>query len=172
MVRAGACDNVANGRFNHCRHFWLSVVDDRPKNKKKLADNIIKYKPEADFSEEEKIENIVSLTGIFPFELVLDKHVKERLEWNKVPALAHYDEDLKLCWFIPREVIQKKTRNGKLFWIINCIDDTCQVNQIKCWNVRANDKIHINRPYISKLEHDPQWGFSTRSAYHNFKLVG
>jgi DNA polymerase-3 subunit alpha len=172
LVRAGACDNVANGRFNHCRHFWLSVVNDRPKNKKKLADNIIKYKSEVDFSAEEKIENIVSLTGIFPFELVLDKHVKERLEWHKVPALAHYDEDLKLCWFIPREVIEKKTRNGKVFWIVNCIDDTCQVNQIKCWNVRTSDKIHLNRPYVSKLEHDPQWGFSTRSAYHNFKLVG
>ena len=44
LVRSGACDVVANGRFNHCRHFWLSVVDDRPKNKKKFLENIEKYK--------------------------------------------------------------------------------------------------------------------------------
>jgi len=172
LVRSGACDSVANGRFNHCRHFWLSIVNERPKNKKKLDENIEKNMSEPDFTEEEKIENLVTLTGIFPFDIVLDKKVKERIEHNKVPSLAHYDDALKICWFIPREVIPKTTRNGKPFWIINCIDDTCQTNQIKCWNVKASDKVHLNRPYISKLEYDPQWGFSTRSIKWNFKLVG
>ena len=172
LVRSGACDGVANGRFNHCRHFWLSVVNDRPKNNKKFLENIEKYKSEPDFSEEEKIENLVSLTGIFPFDIVLDKKVKKRLDQCKVPPLSCYDEALKICWFIPREVIPKTTRNGKLFWIINCIDDTCQTNQIKCWNVKSTDKIHLNRPYISKLEYDAQWGFSTRSVKWSFKLIG
>ena len=172
LVRSGACDTVANGRFNHCRHFWMSVVNDRPKNKKKLKENIEKYNSEPDFSEEEKIENLVSLTGIFPFDIVLDKKVKERLEYLEVPTISTYDEDLKICWFIPREVIPKTTRNGKLFWIINCIDDSCQTNQIKCWNVKETDKVHLNRPYVSKLEYDQQWGFSTRSVKWNFRLIG
>ena len=172
LVRSGACDTIVDDRFKHCRHLWLSIIDNRPKNKKKLDENIKNNLSEPDFSEEEKIENIVSLTGIFPFELVLDKKVKERLELLKVPPLAEYDKDLQLCWFIPREIIPKKTRNGKTFWIINAIDETCQTTNIKCWNVRPNEVVHVNRPYVSKLEHDPQWGFSTRSIKWNFKLVG
>ena len=172
LVRSGACDPISDSRFKHCKHFWLSIAKDRPKNKKKLEENIVNYGGESDFTEEERIENIVSLTGIFPFELVLDKKVRERIEINCVPPLAQFDEELKICWFIPREIIPKKTRNGKLFWIINAIDDTCQTTNIKCWNVKNTDKVHLNRPYVSKLEYDPQWGFSTRSIKWNFKLVG
>jgi DNA polymerase-3 subunit alpha len=172
LIRSGACDSISDDRFKHCKHLWLSVASDRPKTEKKLEENIEKYRSELDFSESEKIENVVNLTGIFPFDLVLDKKVKERLEYLKVPPLAEYDKDLQLCWFIPREIIPKKTRNGKTFWIINAIDETCQTTNIKCWNVRPSEQVHLNRPYVSKLEHDPQWGFSTRSIQWNFKLVG
>jgi DNA polymerase III subunit alpha len=172
LIRSGACDAIFDDRFKHCRHLWMSIVDSRPKNKKKLDENIKKYLGEADFTEEEKIDNIVSLTGVFPFDIVLDSKVKERLEYLMVPPLAEYDKDLQLCWFIPREIIPKKTRNGKTFWIINAIDNTCQITNIKCWNVRQDEVVHLNRPYVSKLEHDPQWGFSTRSIKWNFKLIG
>ena len=118
------------------------------------------------------INNVVELTGIFPFDLVLDDKVKQRLDYLKVPPLGEFDKDLQVCWFIPREVIPKKTRNGKQFWIINAIDETCQITNIKCWNVRNTDQVHINRPYVSRLDYDSQWGFSTRSVKHNFKLVG
>jgi DNA polymerase-3 subunit alpha len=172
LVRSGACDSITDDRFKNCKHLWNSVVNDRPKNKKKFEENLKKYASEPDFSEEEKINNVVELTGIFPFELVLDKKVKQRLDYLKVPPLGEFDEDLQVCWFIPREVIPKKTRNGKQFWIINAIDETCQITNIKCWNVRNTDQVHLNRPYVSKLDYDSQWGFSTRSVKHNFKLVG
>tara|TARA_R100000664_G_scaffold25788_1_gene35814 strand:+ start:546 stop:3938 length:3393 start_codon:yes stop_codon:yes gene_type:complete len=172
LIRSGACDSMIDDRFKHTKHFWLSVADDRPKNKKKFEENIKKYLGEPDFTEEEKIDNVVSLTGVFPFEIVLDSKVKERLDYLKVPPLAEFDKDLQLCWFIPREIIPKKTRNGKTFWIINAIDDTCQITNIKCWNVRQDELVHLNRPYVSKLDYDPQWGFSTRSIKWNFKLVG
>ena len=89
LVRSGACDPISDARFKHCKHLWLSVASDRPKNKKKLDENIIKYNSEPDFTEEERIENIVSLTGIFPFDIVMDKKVRERIEVNCVPPLAH-----------------------------------------------------------------------------------
>ena len=172
LIRSGACDSIVDDRFKHCKHLWLSVAGDRPKNKKRLEDNIIKYVGEHDFTEEEKIENIVSLTGIFPFELVMDKKVRERIAHNCVPPVAEFDKALGLCWLIPREVIERKTKNGRTFWIINAIDETCQTTHIKCWNVKATDKVHLNRPYIVKLDYDDQWGFSTRSLKHNFILVG
>jgi DNA polymerase III alpha subunit len=172
LVRSGACDPIADSRFKHCRHFWLSTVDERPKNKKRFEENIEKYKSEVDFTEEERIENIVSLTGIFPFDIVLDKKVKERITHHCVPPIAEFDEDLQLCWLIPRSVTPRQTKNGKLFWIISAIDDTCQTTDIKCWNVKEGDRIHLNRPYIAKLQHDEQWGFSTRSVMNSFRLVG
>ena len=172
LVRSGACDSIVDQRFKHCRHLWLSIVNDRPKNKKRLEDNIQEFISEPDFTEEEKIENIVSLTGIFPFELVMDKKVRARIEHNCVPPVAQFDEDLKLCWLIPRSVTVRQTKRGRTYWIINAIDETCQSTDIKCWNVKPEDKVHINRPYITKLDYDEQWGFSTRSVKHNFILVG
>jgi DNA polymerase III alpha subunit len=172
LIRSGACDSIVDDRFKHCKHLWLSVVSERPKNKKRLEDNIIKYVGEYDFTEEEKIENVVSLTGIFPFELVMDKKVRERIAHNCVPPVAEFDKALGLCWLIPREVIERQTKNGRTFWIINAIDETCQTTNIKCWNVKETDKVHLNRPYIAKLDYDDQWGFSTRSLKHNFILVG
>ena len=174
LVRSGACDEIINAddRFKHTKHFWLAAINDRPKTKKKLEENIIATASEPNFTEEEKIDNVVSLTGIFPFELVLDSKVKDRIEKNCVPPISNFDEDLKICWFIPRSVLPKKTRNGKTFWIVDVIDDTCQVSSVKCWSVRPTDKVHLNRPYVARLDYDPQWGFSTRSVNKNFKLVG
>ena len=102
----------------------------------------------------------------------MDKKVRERIEHNCVPPIAQFDKDLGLCWLIPRSVTVRQTKNGRDFWIINVIDDTCQSTDIKCWNVRSEDKVHLNRPYITKLDYDDQWGFSTRSVKHNFILVG
>jgi DNA polymerase-3 subunit alpha len=174
LIRSGACDGISDDRFKHCRHLWLSVVDNRPKNKKKLDENIKTNVSEPDFSEEEKIENIVSLTGVFPFELVIDNKVRERLDSSVVPPISNYDQDLKISWFIPRELIQKKTRNGKTFWILNVIDDTCQSTKIMCWNVWAAPKVFLNRPYMARLDHSDQWGFSVRfkKDQPSFKLIG
>jgi len=46
------------------------------------------------------------------------------------------------------------------------------MTSIKCWGVDpSKDKIWTNRPYLAKLQKD-DWGFSTRSIKHNFKLLG
>lgn len=172
LVRAGACDHLIDSRFKNKRHFWLSAVNERPKTKKKFKENIEKNLSEPDFTEEQKIENIVSLTGIFPFDLVLDKKVLNRLNENMVPPISDFDTDLGLCWFITRGITKKKTRNGKDFWILSVIDDTSQTSEIKCWNVKDTQEPHLNRPYIAKLQYDEQWGFSTRSVRYGFKLIG
>jgi len=171
LVRSGACNSILDKRFNHCKHLWLSAILDRPKSIKKLEENIKKYQGQPDFTNDEKITNIVSLTGIFPFELVLTENVKHDLENNCVPPLANYDPDLKFCWFIPREIISRKTRNGKTFWIINAIDETCQTTKIMCWNIWASRPIFINKPYMGSLEYSEQWGYSVRFQKNNVKFV-
>ena len=174
LIRSGACKDIIEGdnRFKHPRHFWCAVANDRPKNFKKLNENIAKYSSEPNFTEQEYIENSVSLTGIFPFELVLDRKVLDRIHVNCVPPVAEFDEELGICWFIPRNVVERKTKKGKTFFIVDVIDDTCQTTTVKCWGIMPSDKIHINRPYVARLDYDPQWGLSTRSISKNFKLIG
>tara|TARA_Y100001937_G_C7135324_1_gene339641 strand:+ start:2728 stop:6159 length:3432 start_codon:yes stop_codon:yes gene_type:complete len=172
LCRSGALDSIIDERFNGCKHFWMSCVQDKPANPKKLAENIEKYSPEADFTVEERIDFVSTLTGMFPFELVLNKQVRDSISKYQVPALGEWDNKLGVAWFIPREVIPKKTKNDKTYWIVKVVDDTSTTSAIKCWGIKDNDFIHLNRPYAAKLDYSEDWGFSTRSISHNFKLLG
>ena len=53
MCRAGAMESLMDERFFGDKHFWSAVVVDKPKNKKKLGENIEKYREEGDFSKGE-----------------------------------------------------------------------------------------------------------------------
>jgi len=172
LCRSGALDDIVDDRFNGCKHFWMACIQDKPKNQKKLDENIEIYSPEEDFTPEEKIEYISDLTGMFPFDLVLTQEIRDSIGRNCVPALGNWDKDLGVAWFIPREVIPKKTKNDKPYWILKVIDNTSTMTTIRCWGIKEYDQIHLNRPYAAKLDHNKDWGFSTRSVRHTFKLLG
>jgi len=172
LCRSGAMDCLIDSRFTGGKHFWSAMAIDRPKNLKKFHENIEMYAPEGDFTDEEKIEYFSSLTGIFPIDMVVDKEVQSKLNDYCVPPIGEWDNDLGVAWFIPREVIKKKTKNGKSYWIVRVIDTTSAITSIKCWGVKEKDTIHLNRPYMGKLDYNDQWGFSTRSMYYNFRLLG
>ena len=173
LIRSGATSELVDDRFTGLKHFWSAVAVDRPKNKKKFRENVDLYAPEGDFTDEEMIQYQVDLTGVFPFEKVLDQKIRDRLEEKYIPPLGEFDPELQVAWFVPRAVVPKKTKNGKTYWIVEVIDSTSQTTKIKCWGVRpGNDVIHLNRPYMAKLDYDPQWGFSSRSIRHNFRLLG
>ena len=79
---------------------------------------------------------------------------------------------LKVAWFIPREIIKKKTKKGKDFFIVHVIDSNSELRTIKCWGVNPEkDRIFINRPYMAKLDWNAQWGFSSRAFRKTFKLL-
>jgi len=172
LCLSGGLDSLVDDRFNGCKHFWMACINNRPKNLKKLTENIKEYCIEEDFTTEEKIENVSTLTGIFPFDLVMTRQLKESIMNNRVPALGNWDKDLGVAWFIPREIVKKKTKNDKPYWILKVIDDTSTVTTIRCWGIKEHDEIHLNRPYAAKLQHNEDWGFSTRSIRHTFKLLG
>ena len=172
LCRSGALDSLIDERFNGCKHFWKSCVQDRPKTAKKLLEKIKEYSAEQDFSIEEKIEHVSSLTGIFPFDLVMTKAIRESIKRYVVPPIGSWDKDLGVAWFIPREIIPKMTKNNKPYWIVKVIDDSSSSIAIKCWGIKEQDQIHLNRPYAAKLDYNEDWGFSTRSIRHTFKLLG
>ncbi len=172
LTRSGAMNNLMDKRFTGLKHFWSAVVVDRPKNVKKLHENIDKYKPEGDFTTEETIENLTSLSGVYPINLVVDAKTLKNIEDKYIPPIGDYEPALgEVVWFIPRKITEKKTKNGKMFWILETTDITNKITNIKCWGVNPEkDKIWLNRPYLGKLQYDETWGFSTRSIKHTFKL--
>jgi len=173
LVRSGALHNLMDDRFTGRKHFWSAVAVDRVYSKKKFLENVETYKDEGDFTTEEEIDNLTTLTGIFPMHLVMTEEVRERLSANYVPAVSDYDPDLGVVWFIPREIIRKKTKNGKPYWIVAVIDSNSVLTKFRCWGIiEGRDRIHLNRPYMARLDFDPAWGFSTRSIKHNLRLLG
>ncbi len=96
----------------------------------------------------------------------------DKLEQLHIPPISEYDRMLQVAWFIPREVIKKKTKKGKDFYIVQVIDSNSELRSIKCWGVNPEkDRIFINRPYMAKLDWSPQWGFSSRAFRKTFKLL-
>ena len=171
LALSGALDCLSDSRFKNRKHFWASCVEDRPKNKKKLDENIEAFESLEEFTKQERANHICNLTGLFPFDLVMTDDTTERLKANMIPPLGSWDKDLKVAWFIPREVIKRKTKNGKDFWVIKTIDSTSTTLEIRCWGVTAYDRVSINTPYIAKLDYNDTWGFSTRSLGKNFRKV-
>jgi DNA polymerase III alpha subunit len=71
MCRAGAMQSLQDDRFFGDKHFWSAVVVDKPKNKKKLNENIEKYRDEGSFTKGETINHLQALTGIYPINMVV-----------------------------------------------------------------------------------------------------
>ena len=167
-----ALNCLVDERFSGLKHFWSAVAVERPRKEKNLNENIEKFELEGDFTDEEKLQYLVDLVGVFPMSTVMNEQVQSKIDELMIPPISEFDAELQVCWFIPREVIQKKTRNGKLFYLVKVIDSNSEENTIKCWGVDPNrDKVYVNRPYMARLNWDAQWGFSTRSVRKMFKLL-
>jgi DNA polymerase-3 subunit alpha len=172
LIKSQTLNCLMDERFTGLKHFWSAVACDRPRKLKNLEDNIRLYAPEGEFTEEEKLQYLVDLTGVFPLNLVVDEHVQRRLDELHIPPISEFDEGLQVVWFIPREVVKKKTKNGKDFYIVKVIDSNSEQRSIKCWGVKPEkDKVYLNRPYMAKLDWSLQWGFSTRSISSTFKML-
>ena len=173
LCRGGALDSLVDDQFTGRKHFWSACIVDRPKTKKKLMDNIERYKDEGDFTAEEVIQFKADLTGVFPLNLVITPDSIKQLEQRGVPPISDFDEDLLLCWFIPRKIVEKKTKKGKNYWIVEVVDSNNETERIRCWGINPEkDFIHVNHPYMARLDYSPDWGFSTRCVGKTFKMIG
>ena len=172
LCRGGALDNIVDDRFTGRKHFWSACIVDRPKNLKKLAENMELYRPEGDFSEEEIIQFKSDLTGVFPMNLVISADTVQRLQDKFIPPISEYDQELQVCWFIPRKIVPRKTKKGKDYWIVEVIDSNNELTRIRCWGIKPEkDRVHLNRPYMARLNYDENWGFSTYAVGKTFRLL-
>ena len=172
LIKSQTLNCLMDDRFTGLKHFVSAVAIDRPRKEKNLLENIEAYAAEGDYSEEEKIQYLVDLTGTFPLNLVMNENVMRRLEELYIPPISEYDAELGVVWFVPREIIKKKTKNNKDYYILRVIDSNSEITTIRCWGIRPEkDIIHLNRPYMAKLDYNPQWGFSTRRVSSGFRLL-
>jgi DNA polymerase-3 subunit alpha len=173
LCRGGALDDIVDDRFTGRKHFWSACIVDRPKNPKRFSENLELYRPEGDFTEEEVIQFKTDLTGVFPINLVITPATVQRLQEKFVPPISEFDPELCVCWFIPRKIVPRKTKNGKNYWIVEVIDSNNELTRIRCWGVKPEkDRIHLNRPYMARLKYDENWGFSTYAVGKTFRLLG
>jgi DNA polymerase III alpha subunit len=170
LIRSGACSTLIDERFTGAKHFWSAVAVDRPRKLKNLIENIETYKPEGEFSNEEKIEYLTELTGVYPMNLVVSPEIMIRLQEKMVPPISEYDEELGLAWFVVREIEKKKTATGKDYWVLNTIDSTNTEVKIKCWGIKEKDIVFTNRPYMVKPNYD-DWGFSVNNVAKQLRLL-
>ena len=171
LIRSQALNGLMDERFTGLKHFWSSIIIERPKTKKKLNEKILEYADEGDFSKEEKIDYLSSLTGMFPLDMILSDETRRKLDNQCIPSISEYDPMVPVCWFIAREVIKKTSKNGRDYFVVNVIDDTSKATTIRCWNVKPSDEIQVNKPYMANLKYDPNWGFSTYSIKQNFRIL-
>ncbi len=172
LCQAQALSPLVDDRFTGLAHFYEAVCKERPRKHKNLEENIEALAHLGDWTEEEKLENLVNLTGVFPINAVVTPRVREKLSELYVPPISEFDPELGVTWFIPRECKLKKSKNGKNFYVVKVIDDNNETTIIRCWGVDPEkDIVHINRPYMARLNYNQQWGFSTFSMRKMFKLL-
>jgi len=180
LIKAEALNDLMDNRFRNLKHFWTVVAENRPKTKKKLNLLIEEFKDIEDFTRDEYIKTKVDITGVYPFDLVISDDVVKRLnrfarsEWGRstAPAISEWDRNIAYAWFIPREVIKRKTVKGRSYFIVKTIDKNSAMTSIRCWGVEPKDKIFINHPYLVKLNYHPQWGFSTKGGLSDWIMIG
>ena len=135
MCRAGAMESLQDDRFFGDKHFWSAVVVDKPKNKKKLDENIEKYKDEGTFTKSERISHLQALTGIYPINMVVPVKAYKFFEMQGINPLSEYDQQLGKGWCIPTEVTTRKTKGGKPYYQVTVIDSNMKTQKINCWGV-------------------------------------
>lgn len=167
LIRSGALDELIDNRFNGQKHFWKAVAEDRPKTLKAFNDNIEKYKDEGDFTLDEKIDFTITLTGTYPFDLVVDSKTLNTLKKCDVNQISDYDYENPFVWFLVMDKSEKTTRNGKKYFVLTVTDLTNKPVDIKCWHETASITKH--GVYLAKLNCD-DWGFSSKSEKNFRKL--
>ena len=175
MCRAGAMESLMDDRFFGDKHFWDAVVVDKPKNKKKLDENIEKYKGEGSFSKGARITHLQALTGIYPINMVVPVKAYRFFEMQGINPLSEYDPELGKGWCIPTEVTTRKTKTGKPYYQVTVIDSNMKTQRINCWGVNPKtDFIYTHRLYVLEWpSYNATWGFSTKGGLsRNWKLLG
>ena len=169
LARSGAMRELQDDRFTGDKHFWTATCVDRPRKLKNLGENIEKYRPEGNFTDDERIDFLANLTGIFPINLVLDESIQRKLDQHCIPPISEYDPRVGNVLGYCSSVTKKKTKGGKLFYVAKVIDSNSVETTIRCWSVNPErDILYIIYDQATILTH----GVNSRRLEQNMGYVG
>ncbi len=173
LFRAGAVNDLIDYRFNGLKHAWSACVVDRPRDIKKLNENIEAYSPEGDFTPEENVVNVFELTGNFPLDKIVDERTKQLLAGKFVQPISEYDEELEWVWGVPINATFKQTQKGADYLIVDLIDSNFVKTSVRCWGVNKKyDNISLYSLYMLRPKYSGEWGFSSNGRLSNaWKLI-
>jgi DNA polymerase III alpha subunit len=170
LCRSGGLSDLVDDRFTGLKHFWSAVIVDRPKTPKKFLENVEKYKPEGDFTQDEKLEFTIALTGTFPIASILNERILEKLEEKNILPISQLEEKSGLVWIVPRKIHEKASKNGRIFWVVEVTDSSGAISEVKMFGVnKKKDILYQNKPYLCKVEKD-RWGYSVR-GFENVRML-
>jgi len=171
LIKTGALSSLMDARFNHLRHFWLSCVgEERPKTLKKFHENIEKFKEEKDFSQEEKFQFFIELSGYYPIDLIITENHRAKLQKVGIPQITERGDN-KFCWFVIKNVVERTTAKGKRYIELKVTDDSNQEVVVRCWNTENEHMLYKHRLYAASLDYDEKYGYSTKNIIKNFKML-
>ena len=130
---------------------------------------IEKYENLPDWSRHEKIANYVDITSgaaadlVFPPELISRIEEKNMASIHDIPA-----GERGIGWLCATEVIQKKTKNGKIFHRIKAINNSYKSVWLRVWG-NPKESILPYSMWVADVSHDEAWGYST-SCYKMKKI--
>ena len=161
LSRSGALDELIDKRFKGTKHFWASVAGvERPKTPEDFEEAIKIYESEGEFSKEERIFNIFSLTGVYPIHLVLEERFMKFFEEKGIPPISRSEG---FAWFVVRDVVLKKTKkNNKDYLLLDILDNSGYNGKMKVWEVSKG--VLPNSLYFAQnIDWSEKWGYSLRN---------
>jgi len=119
------------------------------------------YKNLPDWSRTEKLQMYFDLTATSRDDLMFPAEVIARTKKADVqPITVVPDGEHEICWFLVLEFVQKKTKNGKVFYRAKVCDNEMQVVNLRIWGDMDLKQYEI---FVAEVSKDPNWGFSTNS---------
>lgn len=115
----------------------------------------------SDWTRDEKINMCFDLTSTIDADLLFPPEIMEKVLTKDVPRLHDIPAGSEgIGWFCMASAEMKKTKNGKVFYRCKAIDDDFRTTWLRVWGT-PREKIKPYTLWVSKAQHDPQWGFST-----------
>lgn len=163
LLRGGALNSLKDDRFKNLKHFWSSVVVNKPANEQELADSIEAFKDVEEFTRDERIQFKKELTGLFPVEMVVSPKTVRDLYLVDCPPAGEYEAGVhENIWFIPTSIEIKTSAKGKKFMVIKTIDSSYKTSIIRVWNIYDSEHgvVQPNKLYIAHPNYNEKFGFS------------
>lgn len=117
-----------------------------------------------DWTRIEKLDMYHDITSALRDDLLFPKEVMEKIVNAKVPSVLEIKQPGKfIAWCAIKEIIEKKTKNGKTFLRLRIVDNEQNVGWLRVWGGRPKNMEEYTI-WLAEISNDKNWGASTSIA--------